>query len=201
MAPHAGAGDRGDRQPEPHARPRSPIPIRRAAPVATAAAVAALTAPVGYGKLVVMSSNFAGQEFVLDTAAVVIGRTDENDIVINHRSIAAPRQDRARDRAGPTHRRSAVANGVRVNGEEYGKVELRKGDLVDLGHVRLRFVAPGEDFIFDATRGRRRPRRGGGKRACRSCSRVLVLAGGAAVFLVTRRSKKTTGRQDRQQWF
>jgi tetratricopeptide (TPR) repeat protein len=38
---------------------------------------------------------------------------------------------------------------VRVNGEEYGKVELRRGDHVDLGHVRLRFVAPGEDFVFD----------------------------------------------------
>ena len=38
---------------------------------------------------------------------------------------------------------------MRVNGEEYGKVELRKGDHVDLGHVRLRFVAPGEDFVFD----------------------------------------------------
>src|SRR6266404_1522361 len=32
-------------------------------------------------RLVVVSSNFAGQEFVLDKAAVVIGRTDENDVV------------------------------------------------------------------------------------------------------------------------
>src|SRR5262245_11405501 len=34
-------------------------------PVASAAAVAALTSPVGYGKLVVLSSNFAGKEFEL----------------------------------------------------------------------------------------------------------------------------------------
>src|SRR5678816_2620367 len=40
------------------------------------------------------------------------------------------------------------SNGVRVNGEEYGKVELRRGDVVDLGHVRLRFIEPGEDFVF-----------------------------------------------------
>src|SRR6266536_1577800 len=39
-------------------------------------------------RLVVVSSNFAGQEFVLDKAAVVVGRTDENDVVINHRSIS-----------------------------------------------------------------------------------------------------------------
>src|SRR5262249_15896928 len=40
------------------------------------------------------------------------------------------------------------SNGVRVNGQDYGKVELRRGDVVDLGHVRLRFVEPGEDFVF-----------------------------------------------------
>ena len=100
-------------------------------------------------RLVVVSSNFAGQEFVLDKAAVVIGRTDENDVVINHRSISRHHAKIVRE-GGHYHIVDLQsANGVRVNGEEYGKVELRKGDHVDLGHVRLRFVAPGEDFIFD----------------------------------------------------
>src|SRR3954469_16534347 len=100
-------------------------------------------------RLVVVSSNFAGQEFVLDKAAVVIGRTDGNDVVINHRSISRHHAKIVRE-GGHYHIVDLQsANGVRVNGEEYGKVELRKGDHVDLGHVRLRFVAPGEDFIFD----------------------------------------------------
>ena len=100
-------------------------------------------------RLVVVSSNFAGQEFVLDKAAVVIGRTDENDVVINHRSISRHHAKIVRE-GGHYHIVDLqIANGVRVNGEEYGKVELRKGDHVDLGHVRLRFVAPGEDFVFD----------------------------------------------------
>ena len=100
-------------------------------------------------RLVVVSSNFAGQEFVLDKAAVVIGRTDENDVVINHRSISRHHAKIVRE-AGHYHIVDLQsANGVRVNGEEYGKVELRKGDHIDLGHVRMRFVSPGEDFIFD----------------------------------------------------
>jgi len=100
-------------------------------------------------RLVVVSSNFAGQEFVLDKAAVVIGRTEENDIVINHRSISRHHAKIVRE-SGHYHIVDLQsANGVRVNGEEYGKVELRKGDHIDLGHVRLRFVAPGEDFLFD----------------------------------------------------
>jgi pSer/pThr/pTyr-binding forkhead associated (FHA) protein len=103
----------------------------------------------GLARLVVVSSNFAGQEFLLDKAAVVIGRTDENDVVINHRSISRHHAKVVRE----NHHYHIVdlqsANGVRVNGEEYGKVELRRGDHVDLGHVRLRFISPGEDFVFE----------------------------------------------------
>ncbi len=115
-------------------------------PTAARADVGQQEAPA---RLVVVSSNFAGQEFVLDKAAVVIGRTDENDVVINHRSISRHHAKIVRE-GGHYHIVDLQrANGVRVNGEEYGKVELRKGDHVDLGHVRLRFVAPGEDFVFD----------------------------------------------------
>ncbi len=119
-------------------------------PVATAAAVAALTAPTGYGKLVVLSSNFAGKEFELSRPQMIIGRTDENDIVINHRSISRNHAKLVRepDTARYTISDLQSSNGVRVNGQDYGKVELRRGDVIDLGHVRLRFVEPGEDFVF-----------------------------------------------------
>ena len=119
-------------------------------PVATAAAVAALTAPVGYGKLVVLSSNFAGKEFELSRPQMIVGRTDENDIVINHRSISRNHAKLVRETDTGRYTVSDLqsSNGVRVNGQDYGKVELRRGDVVDLGHVRLRFVEPGEDFIF-----------------------------------------------------
>lgn len=118
-------------------------------PVATAAQVAALTQPVGYGKLVVLSSNFAGKEFDLTRPQMIIGRT-ENDIVINHRSISRNHAKITRDPETGRYTISDLqsSNGVRVNGQDYGKVELRRGDTVDLGHVRLRFVEPGEDFVF-----------------------------------------------------
>jgi len=118
--------------------PNAGMPPPGAAPAADAPA-----------RLVVVSSNFAGQEFVIDKAAVVIGRTDENDVVINHRSISRHHAKVVRENGHFHIIDLQSANGVRVNGEEYGKVELRKGDLIDLGHVRLRFVAPGEDFVFD----------------------------------------------------
>jgi tetratricopeptide (TPR) repeat protein len=145
-------------------------------------------------RLVVVSSNFAGQEFVLDKAAVVIGRTDENDVVINHRSISRHHAKIVRE-GGHYHIVDLQsANGVRVNGEEYGKVELRKGDHVDLGHVRLRFVAPGEDFIFD--RDAQVVDVSGGKKSRAGLVAVLMLvvvalAGGA--FVLVKMTQKPSG--------
>ncbi|MGZ3428146.1 MAG: FHA domain-containing protein, partial [Polyangia bacterium] len=145
-------------------------------------------------RLVVVSSNFAGQEFVLDKAAVVIGRTDENDVVINHRSISRHHAKIVRE-GGHYHIVDLQsANGVRVNGEEYGKVELRKGDHVDLGHVRLRFVAPGEDFIFD--RDAQVVDVSGAKKSRAGLVAVLMLvvvalAGGA--FVLVKMTQKPSG--------
>jgi pSer/pThr/pTyr-binding forkhead associated (FHA) protein len=133
---------------------RSPVAVAdtdpAGRPVATAAQVAALTQPAGYGKLVVVSSNFAGKEFDLTRPQMIIGRTDENDIVVNHRSISRNHAKITRDPETGRYTISDLqsSNGVRVNGQDYGKVELRRGDTVDLGHVRLRFVEPGEDFVF-----------------------------------------------------
>jgi len=117
---------------------------------ATAAAVAAMTAPGGYGKLVVLSSNFAGKEFELSRPQMIIGRTDENDIVVNHRSISRNHAKLVREPETGRYTISDLqsSNGVRVNGSDYGKVELRRGDVIDLGHVRLRFIEAGEDFVF-----------------------------------------------------
>jgi ABC transport system ATP-binding/permease protein len=120
-------------------------------PVASAAQVAAvLSSPIGYGKLVVLSSNFAGKEFELSRPQMIIGRTDENDIVVNHRSISRNHAKLVRETETGRYTISDLqsSNGVRVNGQDYGKVELRRGDVVDLGHVRLRFVEAGEDFVF-----------------------------------------------------
>ncbi len=100
------------------------------------------------GRLVVISTNFAGQEFILDKPAMVIGRTDENDVWLDHRSISRHHAKVVLENGRYSIEDLQSSNGVRVNGEEYGKVELRRADVIDLGHVRLRFVEPGEDFVF-----------------------------------------------------
>ncbi|RMH41014.1 MAG: FHA domain-containing protein [Deltaproteobacteria bacterium] len=146
-------------------------------------AVATVAAPVA--RLVVLSSNFAGQEFPLDKPAVVIGRTDDNDIVINHRSISRHHAKIVQEQGRYAIVDLQSSNGVRVNGEDYGKVELRRGDVIDLGHVRLRFVEAGEDFVLgrdaeivDLTAETAK----GGRGWLWAALAILVVGGGAAVF-------------------
>jgi len=155
-------------------------------PVATAAQVAALTAPAGYGRLVIVSSNFAGKEFELTRPQMIVGRTDENDIVVNHRSISRNHAKVTRDPESGRYTISDLqsSNGVRVNGQDYGKVELRRNDTVDLGHVRFQFVEPGQDFVFARDAVIADISDGGGKKGLvvALVLGVLVLGGVGAFF-------------------
>ncbi|MES1164786.1 MAG: FHA domain-containing protein [Verrucomicrobiota bacterium] len=102
------------------------------------------------GRLVVVTTDLAGLEFRLDRASLVIGRTEENDIILNHASISRHHAKVVRDGDRYTVVDLQSANGVRVAGESYERVDVQPGDVVELGHVKLRFVGPWENWTFDA---------------------------------------------------
>ena len=79
---------------------------------------------------------------------MLLGRTEENDIVLAHRSVSSRHAKVVYD--GGIYRIIDMdsANGVLVNGEEYARVDLRRGDIIELGHVRIRYVAPGESYQY-----------------------------------------------------
>jgi hypothetical protein len=120
-----------------------------------------------------VTTELAGLEFALDRASLVIGRTDENDIVLNHRSISRHHAKIVRDGDQYTIVDLQSANGVRVNGEDYERIELNPGDVIELGHVKLRFVGPNEKFVFDVRSV------GGGRRVP-----MKFLAGGVVALVV-----------------
>ncbi len=174
-------------------------PNQQAARIAQAGgpamAVASMAAPSGFARLVILSSNFAGQDFELTKPQMVIGRTDDNDVVINHRSISRNHAKVVRepDTGRYTISDLASSNGVRVNGEEYGKVELRRGDMVDLGHVRMRFVEPGEDFLFGRDAQAVDVPTGGGKKGLIIALVGLLVVGGIVVAVMAGGGSKDSG--------
>src|SRR5690606_31651756 len=109
----------------------------------------------------------------------------DNDLVVNHRSISRHHAKIVRENGRYAIVDLQSSNGVRVNGEEYSKVELRRGDLIDLGHVRLRFVEPGEDFLFGRDAQAVSLGTGGGRGMIYGLAAVLLI-GVVAVFALTR---------------
>ena len=95
--------------------------------------------------LVVVSAELKGQEFSCIRTELRIGRTDDNDISIDHRSLSRTHAKLVREESGEWRIIDMQsANGMAVNGESYAQSPLAHGDLIELGHVKLRFVGPGQ---------------------------------------------------------
>jgi ABC transport system ATP-binding/permease protein len=106
-------------------------------------------------RLVVVSSELKGQEYACIRTELKIGRTDDNDIVIDHRSLSRTHAKIVREDNGDWRIIDMQsANGMKVNGESYAQVSLSSGDLIELGHVKLRFVAAGDDAAKLDSQGR-----------------------------------------------
>lgn len=135
------------RNDDPKSKPSAPANKREAESLAP-------TTPINVGpqrvaavpRLVCVSTSYAGREFSLTRPELIIGRVEDNDIVIEHRSVSRNHAKIVFD--GRVHKIIDLqsANGILVNGEEYAMTDLRKNDLIELGHVRFRFVPAGEAF-------------------------------------------------------
>ncbi|WP_232537078.1 FHA domain-containing protein [Cystobacter fuscus] len=135
-------------------------------------------------RLIVVSPEFKGQEFVCIRTEMRVGRTEDNDIAIDHRSLSRLHAKIVREDTGEWRIIDMQsANGMSVNGEIYAQASLSHGDIVELGHVKLRFVGPGESpsgLVNDAAAK-------GSKKGLVLTLAGLVLvgaAGGAAWFLL-----------------
>ena len=108
------------------------------------------------GTLVVMSSNVPKREYPLPRSPMVIGRTEDNDIQLDHRSISRHHAKITWNQGSYTVLDMESANGVKVNGDFYKRSDLHPGDELELGHVKLHFgggggaaglAAPADDVL------------------------------------------------------
>lgn len=112
------------------------------------------SAPAGFGapppaRLVMVSPPAPGAEFSITKPAVSIGRLEELDLCISHRSISREHARIAQKSGVFEIEDLRSANGVRVNEQSVKRSPLSSGDILELGQVRFRFVGPGENYTFD----------------------------------------------------
>jgi len=100
-------------------------------------------------RLFVLNTPYGGREFACIRSELRVGRADDNDIAIDHRSLSRTHAKVVREDNGEWRVLDLQsANGLKVNGETYAQVTLRSGDVIELGHVKLKFLAPGDTFRY-----------------------------------------------------
>jgi pSer/pThr/pTyr-binding forkhead associated (FHA) protein len=93
-------------------------------------------------RLVVLGEPAAGAEFSLSKPVLRIGRDEDIDIWINHKSISHEHAEVQVDDDKVTVFDLDSANGTFVNGIRASRAILEAGDIVELGQVRFRFLPP-----------------------------------------------------------
>ena len=97
-------------------------------------------------KLIGISGTYRGKELLLDRSPIRLGRSEENDVEIDHPSISR-KHCRLHLDAGTWKVMDAESrNGVRVNGDPYAAIGLRHGDVLEIGHLRFAFAEHGKPF-------------------------------------------------------
>ncbi|NOJ92660.1 FHA domain-containing protein [Corallococcus coralloides] len=133
-------------------------------------------------RLVVLGpAEFKGQEYDCNRTELRIGRTSENDVALDHRSLSRTHAKVVREETGEWRVIDMQsANGMTVNGESYAQATLAHGDIIEMGHVKLRFVGPGSLEEDIAAQGR-----GGSKKMwVAAVIAFLSIGAGAALFVV-----------------
>ncbi len=98
-------------------------------------------------RLIILNTELAGREYSCVRTELKVGRTDENDIAIDHRSLSRTHCKIVREDTGEWRVIDMQsANGLMVNGESYAQSALRHGDVLELGHVKMKFVGAGEKY-------------------------------------------------------
>lgn len=106
-----------------------------------------------HARLVMISGHQPGREQDLTAELYVIGRSEEANFRIDHPSIS-----RAHARIDLESGKWTISdldsiNGIFVNTFRKDDYVLKAGDIIRLGTVELRFVAPGEPYDFDPQPG------------------------------------------------
>ncbi len=150
--------------------------------------------------IVLLNTSMQGRIFDVEWPAVTIGRTDENEIAIDHASISRHHAKIVCEEGVYKLYDLDSANGVLVNGEEFTVCDLRWGDIIELGQVKIRFSSADEDLsayvpvsapaAMEETASAAEPSKS--LNTVIMVALVLVLAAGGGIFALMKRNNGVT---------
>jgi FHA domain-containing protein len=92
--------------------------------------------------LKILEGPDSGKVYSFDRVEITIGRTMDNDVVINDPGISRQHMS-IRDKGGAYILKDlGSSNGTKLNGKKIGEEVLRPGDVIMMGTVQVRFEGP-----------------------------------------------------------
>jgi pSer/pThr/pTyr-binding forkhead associated (FHA) protein len=87
-----------------------------------------------------LSGPGINREFPVTCSPIVIGRTTDNDLQLDHRSVSQHHAELRFENGQYILTDLGSSNGITVNQEPYQQVVLAPGDDIKIGHVNLQFM-------------------------------------------------------------
>lgn len=98
------------------------------------------------GRLIMLSGDQQGREYLLQSRVTSVGRAINNDIVIADRQTSRHHLQIIQENNGYVVIDTASANGFYVNDLQVSRAPLRHGDVIGIGSVKMAFVLSAEVF-------------------------------------------------------
>ena len=102
-----------------------------------------------HARLVILTAPTPGKELDLTAELYVVGRTEDANCRIDHQSISRAHARLDLESGKWTISDLDSINGIFVNDMRKDDYVLKAGDIIRLGSVEMRFVAPGEPYDFN----------------------------------------------------
>jgi len=152
-----------------------------------------------YARLVVLSPITPGRDIDLDGYTYSIGRVGEANIDMEHSSVSPQHARLERVDNKWTIVDMDSSTGVKVNGQPIKDANLLKGgDVVHIGEVQIRFVAPGEPYSFEVAEKPAAPKRSQAPKVTPSwrvaaITAVVVVVVSVVAYLISRGGGRLEG--------
>jgi pSer/pThr/pTyr-binding forkhead associated (FHA) protein len=105
-----------------------------------------------HARLVLLSKPEPGREIDLMAELYVVGRSEEANCQIKHPALSRAHARLDLEAGKWTISDLDSVSGIEINGLKKDDYVLKAGDVIGMGAIQLRFVAPGEPYEFNAVR-------------------------------------------------
>lgn len=96
------------------------------------------------GSLVLLDGDQRGRSFIVPVGSTSIGRSPDNDIMLDHQDVSRRHARIDCTAAGLRVHDLGSTNGTRVNGENVSMADLAQNDVVQVGSLRMRVDIHGQ---------------------------------------------------------